>query len=215
VTDANQEPPVARCTIGAAAAILLVVTVAASASAKGISRAHFSGPGLPPEGVTLIRATGIQATGLVAPKERSLAALGIEREDLGTPYQARYRMDYAPRHVLRQVVYPYAPGGAVTFTPGAQHVGPDYETFPGGWHAAGPRLLRMLIAHGFPGNDPAHPEKAASGANGDHDGLSATNINRSDPSLGRSLVAVAVLLIPLVLFAAGRAARTWSRWPSS
>jgi hypothetical protein len=37
-----------------------------------------------------------------------MAALGVERDQLGTPYGAKYRMDYAPRHVLRQVVYPYA-----------------------------------------------------------------------------------------------------------
>ena len=130
-----------------------------------------------------------------------MAALGVERDELGTPYGAKYRMDYAPRHVLRQVVYPYALGGAITFTPRGQHIGQDYESFQGGWHAAGPRLLRVLIAHGFPRNDPADPEEEASPVNADRDGLVAPNIKSQIRSWGWSLVAGVVLLILLVLFA--------------
>jgi hypothetical protein len=137
----------------------------------------------------------------VALKERSMAALGVERDELGTPYGAKYRMDYAPRHVLRQVVYPYALGGAVTFTPRGQHIGQDYESFQGGWHEAGPRLLRVLIAHGFPHNDPGDPEEAASEVNAEHDGLMVPNINSQIRRWGWSLVAGLVVLILLVLFA--------------
>jgi hypothetical protein len=71
--------------------------------------------------------------------------------------RARYWMDYTPRHSLRQVVYPYVEGGPVTFTPRGQHLGQDYESFRGGWYSSGPRLLRLLVAHGFPPKDPGDP----------------------------------------------------------
>jgi hypothetical protein len=121
-----------RSAIGAAVIVFTLPMIASPAIAKGINRAHFTGPGLPADGVTLIRARGIAQVGILAPKQGVLSALGVTRADLGTAYRARYYMDYAPRHVLRQLVYPYAKGGPITFTPRGQHIGADYESFRGG-----------------------------------------------------------------------------------
>jgi hypothetical protein len=100
---------------------------------------------------------GLSKVGLVAPKESALFTLGVGRSELGTPYRAKYHMDYAPRNALRQIIYPYARGGPITFTPRGQHLGQDYESFRGGWYRAGPGLLRLLIRHGFPSEDPRLP----------------------------------------------------------
>jgi hypothetical protein len=141
------------------ASILFALAVAAApATAKAIARGHFMGPGLPDGGVTLIGARGLSKVGLVAPKESALFTLGVGRSELGTPNRAKYRMDYAPRNALRQIVYPYARGGPITFTPRGQHLGQDYESFRGGWYRAGPGLLRLLIRHGFPSDDPRLPD---------------------------------------------------------
>jgi hypothetical protein len=164
VQSLSQESTMCRRAIGVAAIVLALWTAANSAMAKGIERAHFTGPGLPAEGVTLIRARAISQVGLVAPKW-ALSALGVARADLGTAYRARYRMDYAPRHVFRQIVYPYAKGGPITFTPRGQHIGQDHESFRGGWYAARPCLLRLLVTHGFPSHDPVDHDQVMS----DHD----------------------------------------------
>lgn len=128
-----------------------VVLVALPAGAKSISYSHFSGPGLPPEGVTIrARHEALPDTGLVGPKGVPPSELGLSRRDLGPAYSAEYRMDYAPDVPLHQVVYPYAEGGPWTFTPRGQHIGQDHRSFRGGWYEASPDLLSFLIAHGFP-----------------------------------------------------------------
>jgi hypothetical protein len=132
-----------------------IVVNAPIASAKGIAYAHFGGPGLPAGGVTIGRThEELWDTGLLEPKKHSPAAYGVSRRDLGPAYRAEYRMDYAPNKSLRQIVYPYAEGGPITFTPRGQHLGQDYESFRGGWYAASSGLLEFLVAHGFPRHDP-------------------------------------------------------------
>jgi MYXO-CTERM domain-containing protein len=143
----------------------MVLIQAPQASAKGIDHAHFAGPGLRAGGVTIIRGD-LQETGLLKMKNNSLVSLGISRRELGPAYRANYRMDYAPRATLHQVVYPYAQGGPITFTPRDQHIGQDYESFSGGWYAARPGLLAYLIARGFPRFDPTDHVKPPSSAVG-------------------------------------------------
>ena len=79
----------------------------------------------------------------------------LSRAQLGPAYPATYHVDYAPHPWLHQVLYPYAKGGPVTFTPRGQHLGQDYESFPGGWYYALSDLMTFLIAHGFPRHAPA------------------------------------------------------------
>ena len=145
-----------------------VLLLAPPASAKGISWARFTGPGLPSGGVTIRGDTEVLAqTGLLQPKSPSFSVYGLTRADLGQPFKAEYRMDYAPRVTLNQVIYPYAKGGMMTFTPRGQHIGQDYESFRGGWKRGSPALLAFLVAHGFPpkeGSETAKPVAAAAPA---------------------------------------------------
>ena len=146
-------------TLGTIACLILV---AGPAGAKGISEARFSGPGLPPGGITITHGSyeNLMQTGLLDLKSPTLSIYDMTRRDLGPAYQARYRMDYAPRHQLRQVVYPYANGGPVTFTPPGQHLGQDYESFQGGWYLAPTALLPFLVKNGFPEEAPGtKPER--------------------------------------------------------
>lgn len=115
----------------AVTAIGAVVLIASPVGANGIEHAHFSGPGLPSDGVTIVRGNYNQLvkTGMIERKRKSLTALGLSRPDLGPAYRAEYRMDYAPRVTLHQTIYAYAKDGPVTFTPRGQHLGQDYESF--------------------------------------------------------------------------------------
>jgi hypothetical protein len=66
-------------------------------------------------------------------------------------------MDWSPHFLLVQVVYPYAPRGPWTYTPPHQQVArcqPAPCPLPVGWYHAKPRLLRFLIASGFPATAP-------------------------------------------------------------
>lgn len=149
-----------RKLFAAVTAIGAVVLIASPVRAKGIEHAHFSGPGLPSDGVTIVRGNYNQLvkTGLIERKRKSLTALGLSRPDLGPAYRAEYRMDYAPRVTLHQTIYPYAKDGPVTFTPRGQHLGQDYESFRGGWYAAPSGLLPFLVVHGFPRHNPKHDD---------------------------------------------------------
>ena len=131
-----------------------VGVLALPAQAKGISYANFTGPGLPPGGLTIQGdREELWMTGLL--EYKGFAPPTDERQALGPAYQAVYHMDYAPKVALHQIVYPYAPGGPRTFTPFRQHVGQDSESFPGGWYHSSPQLLTFLLAHGFPREAPA------------------------------------------------------------
>jgi hypothetical protein len=144
-----------RCLAITILALLMVSALASSAVAKGISFAHFSGPGLPSRGVTMRGdSEGLFQTGLLEPKMRSVH---LSVSELGASYRASYRVDYAPHVLLHQVLYPYAKGGPVTFTPYGQHIGQDHSSFPGGWYYALSDLRTFLTAHGFPRRDPTAP----------------------------------------------------------
>src|SRR5947199_361332 len=83
--------------------------------AKGIGYAHFTGPGLPSGGITIHGYfDALSLTGLTEPK---MPVPHLSRAQLGPAYPATYHVDYAPHPWLHQVLYPYAKGGPVTFTP--------------------------------------------------------------------------------------------------
>jgi hypothetical protein len=157
-----------RLAIVSATACMALVLAADPSSAKGISYAHFEGPGLPPGGVTIHGDNEVLwQTGLAGEKSRSPHDFLVPKRDLGTAYQARYHVDYAPKATLYQTIYPYAPGGPVTFME-QQHLGQDFGSFPRGWHQGYSKLFRFLVANGFPAHDPnAEPVvhvKTAAGA---------------------------------------------------
>jgi hypothetical protein len=149
------------------AMLAALVLSAAPASAKGFSVARFTGPGLPAHGVNIDGETGnLFDLGLYAPrsaKVATLAAVGLSKQELGPSYEGRFRVDWAPRFQLYQVVYPYAPGGAWAYTPPGQLI--ETQRLAAGWFHAPPRLLRLLVSFGFPKTAPdTTPVASSSGA---------------------------------------------------
>jgi hypothetical protein len=147
-----------RLSLTLAAAALVLVLFAFPAAAKGFKVARFTGPGLPADGVSVDgERNPIWQLGLDAWKVKVLGAVGVSKRDLGPAYQGRFRLDWAPGTLLHQVVYPYADGGPWTYTPPGQHVG-RYQPTPipiaAGWYHGSPKLLRFLIASGFPATAP-------------------------------------------------------------
>ena len=129
-----------------------VFLAASPASAKGISYAHFTGPGLPSGGLSLRgERQPLWETGVMEQKGPSLSYFDVSADGLGPAYRATYRMDFAPGRTIRQVVYPYAQGGPVTYTPTGQTLGSDFGgPLQGGWYQGSTELRRFLVAQGFP-----------------------------------------------------------------
>lgn len=142
----------------------------ASASAKGVTQVRVSGPDLVQpinfgaEGAgNVAQATGLYSaffdTTPPSPDPRLLS------EDLGKPYTATYTYAVPEQRterqgIVRQELYPYAAGGAVTYTPAGQRL--FNATSRGTWHRDA-RLASILIAAGLPAPAPA-PSQAVSTA---------------------------------------------------
>jgi hypothetical protein len=150
------------------ATLAFLVLPALPSSAKGFSVARFTGPGLPARGVNIDGETGnLFDLGLYAPRSAKLAtlgAVGLSKRELGPAYEGWFRVDWARRFLLHQVVYPYAPGGAWAYTPPGQLI--ETQRLAAGWFHAPPRLLRLLVSFGFPKTAPdtTHAGPAASDA---------------------------------------------------
>ena len=138
-----------------------LVLVAGPATAKGITAARFTGPGLPPGGITIRgdRPELLQ-TGVVE-QDRSYWTpwrMGISRADLGPAYQVTFSLDPSiARHwTLHQTLYPYArKAGVWSYTPAGQRLGPRGAPISPGWYSNDDSLLmRFLVAHGFPAHPP-------------------------------------------------------------
>jgi hypothetical protein len=146
-----------------ALAALLVAALPAVALAKGPDAARISGPGMGgpvdlsmsgEEGGGTTLSTIVEETGLfpamwAATPNPMLPA----RPDgnLGPMYTIVYHVPNGPTTAdqIRQELYPYAPGGPVTFTPPGQRIFDSKA--PGGWYrgSAG-RLLPVLADLGVP-----------------------------------------------------------------
>jgi hypothetical protein len=149
-----------------------ILVIAGPASAKmAIAGAEITGPGL--GGGMRIRApdadglwgSGIDVVGgLDDARAGSVEELGLSPTDLGPRYLVAYRF-YGSHDPIRQDLYPYANGGAVTYTPPGQElrVGGRMSILDG-WHQSGPGFLRYLKGHGLPETDPL----AAAGAVSDN-----------------------------------------------
>jgi hypothetical protein len=146
---------------------LLIVAIAgaglalipAPADAKGVREMSISGPGL----ATPIHLDDTTADAALYPNalagESGLWFLNQTPDritasrpggDLGPRYVATYHWLVAQDKTapIRQELYPFADGGAVTYTPPSQKVGEG--TPPGGWYRAGPKLTLLLVAVGVP-----------------------------------------------------------------
>jgi hypothetical protein len=131
-----------------------VALVPTSADAKGAMEVTVTGPGLE----AAIRITNsadvsanriAQRSGLFrGPSAGALA--GRPAGDLGPRYVATYAWLIGQDETtpLREELYPFADGGAVTHTPPGQKVGES--SAPGGWYRAGPELTLLLVNVGVP-----------------------------------------------------------------
>jgi hypothetical protein len=155
------------------AAVLVLIPTAADA--KGAKDMTLSGPGL----ASPIRLdnTGTDAgssPNTIAEKAGLFAALFGEtpdrlsgdrpKGDLGPRYVATYQwlIGQDATAPIRQDVYPFADGGAVTYTPPRQKVGGGNP--PGGWYRAGGELTMLLVAAGVPVPAPYAPPVAITAA---------------------------------------------------
>jgi hypothetical protein len=145
-----------------ATAAVAACASAGPAAAKGAESATLTGPGLD-DGIAF---TGSGEPGSGTKLGRLAEASGIFRALFGHPSElagSRPEGELGPRYTLsfsmpgpdgdadivRQHVYPYADGGAVTFTPAGQ---PFFgtERSQGGWHRGGDELRNLLVSGGLP-----------------------------------------------------------------
>jgi hypothetical protein len=169
----------ARTLIAMVFVLAMTVVVAAPASAKAIiGEVTISGPGLGGGsgslgggGGSVMRleepaAAGMWESGLLDDrKQDSVSDLGVAVGELGPQYRLTYRFDFGPgnpEQVVRQVLYPYAEGGPVTYTPpGQRQTGAEDLTgmgfdmpIPGGWFRPNSGFFQYLVEHGFPATNP-------------------------------------------------------------
>jgi hypothetical protein len=152
--------------------ILAITALALPAAAfgKGPSEAVMSGPGggdgisFPGDGESgeillgyMAQQAGFFAATFAQQPDPMLA--GRPNGDLGPKYTITYTVPGPGNELdkLRQDVYPYAPGGPVTYMePGQSFFGT--ERTRGGWFQATPQLKKTLVAAGLP----SRPKAASS-----------------------------------------------------
>jgi hypothetical protein len=155
---------------------LLLAAVPTAAQAKGATAANISGggPGGLPGGPIDIKGDGepgsgsdlsdlAEATGmwsvLFEGQAGKLTSAPVPAADRGPRYTITWTFPNGTgtNDKVRQWVWPYAPGGPVTYlAPGQPVMGTRTE---GGWFRAGDNLRQKLIAAGLP-DRPALPEQA-------------------------------------------------------
>jgi hypothetical protein len=159
--------------------VVTVLLLAAPAGAKGFGSTTFTGPGLPPGGVTIQGGPGsggvnviLFQTGVFGTKTAGPWTEGLDRSELGAPYRMVTSPDWDPSSHVVVLVYPYANGGPWTYTPPNQGIGPGTEMVVGGWWQVGHRLIgsfspriaaqfrHFLVRRGFPGEAPAYTAPA-------------------------------------------------------
>lgn len=147
----------------AAAALL----VPASAVAKGASEAEIEGPGLDAPIVIDRKGGEPEMGGEIGQLARDTgffpAAFGQQPSpmlpgrpegDLGERYTISWVMpDYDGQSSVRQDLYPYAPGGPVTYMKPGQKIFPGHTTV-GGWFRGQEVLKDRLVEEGLPANPP-------------------------------------------------------------
>ena len=135
----------------------LALAPAAPASAKGVVKTTLTGPGLARPLRLDGNGTGqlSQAAALsqaVFPQAPSPVVAARPAGKLGPRYVATYGWIVAENRTkpVRQVLYPFASGGALAYTPPGQRVFPNEKPFQGGWYRAGAPLTDLLVSLGVP-----------------------------------------------------------------
>jgi hypothetical protein len=189
-----------------ATAVALALVLAVPAAAKGPDRATITGPGLDEPIVLGGDAEGdVSSTfGRFAEGAGFMYAVfrqtpnqllaGRPQGDLGPKYEIVWRVPGGETHTAfaRQALYPYAPGGPVTYMrPGQPLFGGEHLTH-GGWFRSLDRSFKeQLVSLGFP---KTAPELSAT--------ASAVVRKKSEQRMGRWLpIAFAGLVLPAAFFA--------------
>ena len=140
-----------------AVVVVSVLAVASPAVAKGTSTVTVKGPGvarpisLDGEGTgKLTQAAGLYRA--VFHEPGSVVESRRPKGKLGPRYVATYGWLVAQDRTkpVRQELYPFADGGAWTYTPPRQRVFETEAPFQGGWYRAGPALTDLLVSFGVP-----------------------------------------------------------------
>lgn len=142
-----------RCLV-AVLGVAIVVGLASPAEAKGVRDVTIKGPGIP-RSMTVDRPTTsalAQASRLYVATSHQPAGVVEDRrpsERLGSRYVATWGWLVAvdTTKPLRQVLYPFAEGGALSYVPPGQRVF-DHGPFKGGWIRVGAPLTEVMVALG-------------------------------------------------------------------
>jgi hypothetical protein len=157
-----------RKTTMALAVLAAALVLPAAAAGKGASKASLQGPHV--KGTLVIPGDGESGgTPLGAVASHSGYFSGVFGQDRNHPMLASapkgplgpaYRVTYVvpgpndSRSLVRQTIYPYAVGGAVSFMRPGQFVWAGQATV-GGWYRGGSTLKQDLVALGLPVQAPA------------------------------------------------------------
>jgi hypothetical protein len=160
-----------RVTIAAALGLLLGLAPS-GAQAKGARGADIGGPGI--ERPIRLGGNAVSGNRLGALAEASgfftqvyghepnALLEGPPEVELGPRYSVRYAMEPGGQGGVTQHVYPFAPGGPVTFMAAGQRFW-GTETTAGGWIRALPGLRQTLTDIGVPKSPPARPATDVAG----------------------------------------------------
>ena len=129
--------------------------------------------------------------------------------DLGPRFGVTYSWGFAGSALALQDLYPYAPGGPVTFTASPGQIAS--HAFAAGWRQSDAAMFQVLVAWGLPaqpGSVPAAeaPRAAAPAADGGTSSISSAQADRL-----RILVGSLALLGLAVLVIVGARSRTTGR----
>jgi hypothetical protein len=152
------------------AAIAAALLVPAVASAKGPTSASISGPGFSKKIKVLYDGSGGTPGGDLTQQAGFFPAAFGQQPDpmlhrrpggkLGPRYTILWRVPGGAVFVVRQDIYPYARGGAVTYMKPGQ---PIFDmTTRGGWYRD-PQLKRTLVGLGLSAHAPAPSRSGGSG----------------------------------------------------
>ena len=183
-------------------ALAFGLTLAPPAHAKGLGNATLTGPNLPAGGIH-IRGDDREVLfegGFFEEWKMTRSDLDLSDAELGPAYALRMRflgIGGPKGTIIRQLVYPYADGGPILFTP-EQSLG-DVEEISRGWTAAPSHYLSMLIRAGLPAPKPASPEKSEDSSSE----LAGANGDEAPPPAGAREAA------PAVAFGGGLATAPW------
>ena len=203
-----------RTSLVALAAVVAILLVPGSASAKGVQRATITGPNLDApitfrmndslDGVeALVNATGIYPS--LFETQPNPVVQSQPTKELGPRYDVAYVMKVPGRKasVVHQDLYPYAQPDPVAYTAPGQPVF-DGGRSVGGWYVAGPSLLPMLVSKGLPepATDPGASQDSEDAADDAAAVVPPAQLPPDDPSssapwlvLGVAGVAVAALAV--------------------